>query len=111
MQGTQSKEPAKQSEDASSKRGPPVRSDTYLSDTSQSDEEYGPPRSESWLSYHSDVDILCDLSAIEEGGVVRNPLPRSSSNASSTLSVDERNGFAQFIQPSTSFPPPPPPPL
>ena len=111
MQGTQSKEPTKQSEDASSKRGPPVRSDTYLSDTSQSDEEYGPPRSESWTSYHSDVDILCDLSAIEEGGVVRNPLPRSSSNASSTLSVDERNGFAQFIQPSTSFPPPPPPPL
>jgi hypothetical protein len=110
MQGTQSKEPTKQSEHASSKRGPPVRSDTYLSDTSQSDEEYGPPRSESWLSYHSDVDS--DLSAIEEGGVVCNPLPRSSSNASSTvLSVNERNAFAQFIQPSTSFPPPPPPPL
>jgi len=109
MQGTQSKEPTKQTEDASSKRGPPVRSDTYLSDTSESDEEYGPPRTESWLSYHSDVDS--DLSAIEEGGVVCNPLPRSSSNASSTLSVDERNGFAQFIQPSTSFPPPPPPPL
>ena len=108
MQGAQSKERTKQTEDAS-KRGPPVRSDTYLSDTSESDEEYGPPRSESWLSYHSDVDS--DLSAIEEGGVVCNPLPRSSSNASSTLSVDERNGFAQFIQPSTSFPPPPPPPL
>lgn len=109
MQGAQSKEPTKQTEDASSKRGPPVRSDTYLSDTSESDEEYGPPRSESWLSYHSDVDS--DLSAIEEGGVVCNPLPHSSSNASSTLSVDERNGFAQFIQRSTSFPPPPPPPL
>lgn len=110
MQDSQSTEPSKPSEAvASSKRGPPVRSDTYLSDTSHSEEdEYGPPRSESWLSFQSDVDS--DLSAIEEGKIVCDPLPRSLSNAS-RLSAGERKGFAEFIQPSTSFPPPPPPPL
>ena len=109
-QNTQSTQPSMPSEAvASSKRGPPVRSDTYLSDTSLSEEdEYGPPRSESWLSFQSDVDS--DLSAIEEGKIVCDPLPRSTSNVS-RLSAGEREGFAEFIQPSTSFPPPPPPPL
>ena len=107
----QSPQPSKPSQAvAPSKRGPPVRSDTYLSDTSHSDEdEYGPPRSESWLSFQSDVDS--DLSAIEEGKIVCDPLPRSAASNVSRLSAGERKGFAEFIQPSTSFPPPPPPPL
>ena len=110
IQDAQSSQPTKPSEaGTSSKRDPPVRSDTYLSDTSHSEEEeYGPPRSESWLSFQSDVDS--NLSAIEEGKIVCVPLPRSASHVS-TLSAGERKGFAEFIQPSTSFPPPPPPPL
>jgi len=108
MQDVPSNQSTKQSEVTSSKRDLPVRWDTYFSDSSHSDEEDGPPRSESWLSFQSDVDSA--LSAIEEGEVVCDPLPRSASNAS-TLTAGEMKGFAEFIQPSTSFPPPPPPPL
>lgn len=74
------------------KRSAPIRSDTYVSEASDSDE---PPRS--WTAWVSEVDS--ELSVIEEGRVVCDDLGST-----------ELIGFEQFVPRSSSPPPPPPPP-
>ena len=79
---------------SSAKSHAPVRSDTFVSSSSDGDE-----RTRSWTDWVSEVES--ELSVIEEGRVVFDSLPRSRSA--------ELEGIAQFVPRSDSPPPHPHP--